>query len=245
MENKMTRKSLNIMLLPVIALTVLFSQKPAHADDITIGASSWYCWWSYTPQHGTGFKPGLLYGPVAGYDFGNNWSVSSIFLTGGLSETADPSDYNQRRYDSDTVLSYKLSRWFKVFGGFKYFRMGFNQGEKTPGLFKSTDEDYVSRGAGLGVGLTLPVTDSLFVLANFSGLYCFGRQKNLDDTRDTGFNSNISLAYYLASLSTTLSGGFRYQYIDSRHKTYTDQNTKVKFYGLTLMAMYHISLDDK
>jgi hypothetical protein len=246
MENIMTQKTLSFLLLPVIVLTIFFSQKPAHAADITVGAASWYCWWGYKPEHGNGgFKPGLLYGPVAGYDFGNDWSVSSIFLTGPLSEKDDSGNYNQRRYDSDTVLSYKLTRWLKIFGGYKYFRMGFNHDKPTPGLFKSTDEDYVSKGAGLGAGLTLPATESLFVLANFSGLYCFGRQKNLDTTRDTGFNSNVSLAYYLSSLSTTLSGGFRYQYLDSKHKTYTNQNTKAKFYGFTLMAMYHISLDDE
>jgi hypothetical protein len=241
-------------LISLLAALCIISSKPAHAAGITVGASSWYAWWQYTPNDNREFDPGLIYGPVVGFDFADKWSLSSVFLTGAVKESGTMSgekyEFYYRRYDSDTVISYNVNRWLKVFGGLKYIRFDYNvTSSKSTPPFGSAEESYSSMGPGIGIGLTLPVTDSLFFLTNFSGMYCFGTYKAYasenDTARDIGFNSNVSLAYHIASMATTISSGFRFQYLDTKYSTNTDYNSKTKFYGITLMATYHLSLDSE
>jgi hypothetical protein len=228
-----------------IAVT-LASSKPAHAADVTVGVSSWYVWWKMNPSAETTLKPGLLYGPALGFDFAEKWSISSVFITGELSESASGYSFYYRRYDSDTVVSYKITRWLKLFAGFKYYRYDFNDEGNSIHPFGNADYHFYSRGPGAGVGLTLPLADSLFLLTNVSGLYCFAvstGDNGSNYSRERGINTSISLAYHITPASTTLSGGFRYQYIANHDKT-TDFVSKTYYYGVTFAALYHFSLDD-
>jgi len=113
---------------------------------------------------------------------------------------------------------------------------------------------HYSYGPGLGIGLTVPVTDSLFLLGNFSVMYLSGNETfdpaptyNKEIT-ETGFNSTVSLAYYAASIATTFALGVRCQYFKTEYenpylsymgKSKTDHST---FYGITFSAVYHFSL---
>ncbi len=226
-----------------VFLGMLFAAAPAQAVGVSAGASTWYAWWSYTPDPGGDFKPGLLYGPVLGIDLAKQWSITGVFLTGSLE---DPM-YKYRRYDSDTVVNYSITRWMKIYGGLKYIRFDYNADGKQPAIFGSADSSYRSMGPGGGIGFMLPLSDSLFAIVNLSGLYCFGKFKEpgtSDDARDIGYNVTAALAWHIASASTTLTLGGRYQYLDSQYDTMKDYDSKTKFYGITFSAVYHFRTGD-
>jgi hypothetical protein len=257
----MKKKALLALLACVVATGVLFTgTAPAHAAGMSVGASTWYWKWNISPEAYRSFEPGLMYGPVLGFDWGKNWSLTSVFLTGTFRMENEMIPWNgyPRRYDSDTTLNYSVLRWLKVFGGFKYMRYDAIAGEdgKTTGIFEGTDMRHYSYGPGLGVGITVPVTGSLFALANISGMYLSGHE-NFDDVpgnmynkdiTETGFNSTVSLAYYAASIATTFALGVRYQYFvteyDSPYLAAVGQPKKdhSSFYGITFSAVYHFGL---
>jgi hypothetical protein len=225
------------LLSTAVVLGLLLAAAPVQAVGVSAGASTWYAWWSYTPDPGGEFKPGLLYGPVLGVDFAKHWSVTGVFLTGSLE---DPM-YKYRRYDSDTVVNYSITRWLKIFGGLKYIRFDYNATGTQPSMFGSADSSYRSMGPGGGIGLMLPLSNSLFAIANISGLYCFAKFREpgaRDDARDIGYNITAALAWHIATASTTLTLGGRYQYLDSQYDT-VDYDSKTKFYGITFSAVYH------
>ncbi len=195
------------------------------AAGMSVGANAWYVQWDRTPSNDTDIDPGLMYGPVAGFDWGRNWSLTSVFLTGNFKAKMPPSsggmELNYRRYDSDTTLNYAVLKWFKMFGGFKYIRYelkGGNLDEFGTVLmpFEGGDIKHTAYGPGAGIGITLPLADSLFVLGNFSVMYLFGKDilpgEPAARFNGTGYNATMGLAYYLDSISTTVTAGVRYQY---------------------------------
>lgn len=247
------------LMVCVVAAGVLFTGTiAAHAAGMSVGASTWYWKWNISPEAERSFEPGLMYGPVLGLDWGKNWSLTSVFLTGTfrMENEMIPWYAYPRRYDSDTTLNYSVLRWLKVFGGFKYMRYDTYAPEtgKTTGLFEDTDMRHFSYGPGLGIGLTLPVSDSFFALANVSAMYLSGREAfenpvmsgNNLEIKETGFNSTVSLAYYAASVATTFSLGVRYQYFLTRYHSDNPgrsvANDHSTFYGITFSAVYHFGL---
>ena len=97
----------------------------------------------------------------------------------------------------------------------------------------------------------------LFGLATLSGLYLFGKDSfvttdmwsspaKLSDVKlaynEYGFNSNISLAYYISDWSTVISLGYRFQYLladykDKDNDVYLDY-IRFIIHGVTLTATY-------
>lgn len=236
------------MIVSMTFLTVTLAQRQVQAVGLTVGAATWYSWWGSTPADGTTYKPGLFYGPVIGFDLNNKWSVSEIFLTGNFSNenpNSIPVSTVFRRYDSDTTVSYNFNRWIKFFGGLKYIRFDYNSNGSKVSVFGGSDLTYSALGPALGAGLTLPISDSLFLLANCSVMYCFGEQTYngvVEKEKDYGFNSSVTLAYYFDSIETTVSAGIRYQYLYSVYEGDYDDNSTT-FYGLTLMATHHFSFN--
>ena len=61
-----------------------------------------------------------------------------------------------------------------------------------------------------------------------------------------GFNSNISLAYYISDYSTVISLGYRFQYLlsDYKDKDNTVSLDYIRFiiHGITLTATYNFSI---
>jgi hypothetical protein len=105
------------------------------------------------------------------------------------------------------------------------------------------DVNQISYGPGMGAGLMVPLADSLFVVANVSGMYLFGLQRDpWADWVEVGFNSALGLAYYIAPISTTVTGGVRYQRFETRA---ADGDTTHDFYGVTLSAVYHFSVGNQ
>jgi len=155
-------------------------------------------------------------------------------------------DINYRRYDSDTTLNYSLFKWLKVFGGVKYMRYDLrDSGAVIPPLGSSNLKHY-TYGPGLGLGLTVPLLESLFALANVSVMRLSGQTSSdgAPNTRcvETGYNVAASLAYYIDSLATTLSLGWRHQYFESNDRNTEGSNNRFTFTGLTFSAVYNFSL---
>ena len=110
----------------------------------------------------------------------------------------------------------------------------------------------------LGLTVTFPIADNLFLLGSFSGFYAFDAGEDVkikisgvEETKrtkykDWGTNSTLSMAYYIPSVSTVISLGGRFQYIETKC---VDDNfpkeiskTKYSIYGMTLTATYSFGL---
>jgi hypothetical protein len=248
----------NAIMIPVLCAAVcavLFAgAAPVSALGMSAGASVMYTTFEMTPTPGEDVNPGLMYGPVLGLDWGKSWSITSVLLTGNFKHNVSESigdDYNERRYDSDTTLNYSINRWLKVFGGFKYSRFdahlssGADDGKYLK-PFEGGNSKYISYGPGGGIGVTLPLADSLFAVGNVSLMYLYGRTsepagmgyENVNYT-DAGFNASLALAYYIDAYATTLSLGGRYQQYTEK---YSDSDYKVRFLGVTVSAIRHFGL---
>jgi len=221
-----------LALAALLAATIVV---PVRADaGVSLGLSSWYAWWDVSPDNDYSVDPKPLFGPVLGVDFAERWSLTSVLLVGTYhaKNDTDP-EYTYRRYDSDTALNCSLSRYFKVFAGFKYMRYDTSSDQL------DRDVKQISYGPGLGIGVTIPISDSLFAIANVSGMYLFGTKKALQsDYYETGVNSALGLAYYIMPIATTITAGVRYQYFETRT---VEDDTNHHFYGVTLSAVWHFS----
>jgi hypothetical protein len=87
-----------------------------------------------------------------------------------------------------------------------------------------------------------------------SGLYLWGKdaveiydpwqlippQSSDVDYKEYGVNSNLSIAYYIAEVSTVISLGGRFQYIYTAYKNNELGLSSIRFtmYGVTLTATY-------
>ena len=222
----------------LIILTTISIIIPAKADavDITVGATTWYAWWD-VKQSGVSMDadPEFLYGPALSVKFNDDFNLTFIYLHGKYDFEIDqggptPEKLKIKRNDSDLALNYRLNDYFKVFAGIKY--MNFKQEFNHRGI-----------GPGLGLSATYPIADNLFLLGTLSGFYLWGKEEDTHDGdtkyKEYGFNSTLSLAYYIASASTTISLGGRFQYIKT---DWSKDNMTHKIYGATLTATYSFSI---
>ncbi len=230
-------------------VTATLMPAKAEAAGMSVGASTWYSKLS-TKSSGTDTLDSewsLMYGPVIGIDFAKDWSLSSVFLTGNYRlEEGLSMAFNYRRYDSDTTLNYSVLKWLKVFGGVKYLRYDIRDSGAVVPPFGSAQSRHYTYGPGLGLGLTVPLHESLFALATVSVMRLSGQtsQEGFPVTRciETGYNVAASLAYYIDSMATTLSLGGRYQYFKSADRNVDYSSTDFTFYGITFAAVYSFSL---
>jgi len=164
-----------------------------------------------------------------------------------------------KRYDADLALNYRLNNYFKIFAGLKYLSYSTNGYMKFPvnsAWYVNTDTDSSSYGPGLGISCTYPITDNIFLLSTLSGFYLWNKNENsfkystvfansftppLKDSTAKyngklyGFNSTLSIAYYIPAISTVISLGGRYQYFID------EDNVTERCYGITLTATYSFS----
>ena len=236
------------ILLSVITLLVLISilmSGKVYAADISIGATTWYSWWDYNSEGegDTDIDPTFLYGPALSVKFNDDFNLTFVYLYGKFDMEEKYEDNGVleiekskiKRSDSDLALNYRLNDYFKVFAGAKYMS------------FWNAGFDHSGIGPGVGLSATYPLSENLFLLGTFSGFYLWGHEedKNGDhdsDFKEYGFNSTLSLAYYIASASTTVSLGGRFQYVKADYDESFKDNLKNKFYGITLTATYSFSL---
>jgi hypothetical protein len=221
----------------------------AYAIGVNVGVNTWYSQWKLTPANNFKSDPALMYGPVLGVDLSKGWSLTSVLLTGNFKiPVPDGNDSrNYRRYDSDTALNYSLFKWLKLFGGVKYMRY---DGKMPDGNLLLPFEDggftHASIGPALGVGVTVPVAESLFALVNFSGMYLRGKEEQSGNPTEkfieSGYNATLSVAYYIASISTTLIAGVRYQYFTMDFNSSTIPESQNRFYGITASVVYNFNI---
>jgi hypothetical protein len=227
-----------------VLLLVLLLAVPVttYAADLSVGGSVWYAWWDESMDDASdpSIDPSFLYGPVIAIGFSPKWSLTAVFLYGAYDMEMSPGDTQSiKRYDSDTALNYSINRYIKLFGGAK--AMGYSW----------KDGSHYGVGPALGIGLTLPLSESLFLLGNLSGLYGFGREEHDEAmgggssaAREAGFNTTLSLAYYIESASTTITLGGRYQWFTIKYVDNSDEfsGASLMFYGVTLSAVYSFEL---
>jgi len=231
-----------LLLLFIIACIGIVIPHKLYATDITVGASTWYSWWDGEFQGDDKIDPAFLYGPALSVKFNDDFNLTFVYLYGkydikGIArDSGDPYKAKLKRKDCDLALNYRLNDIFKVFGGIKYLgasaaAMGF---------------DWYGWGPGLGLSATFPVAENLFLLGTLSGFHLWTKEDGDggdDRGKGYGINTTLSLAYYIAPASTTLSLGGRYQYLDSGYDNSSDDGPpKQKFYGVTLTATYTFSI---
>jgi len=211
------------LLLAIIAIYIgLIIPCKVYAADITVGATTWYAEYKEASDF---LDPTFMFGPVASVKFNDDFNLTFVYLYGQFKDKF-VSGAKMKRQDSDLALNYRLNNYFKLFGGIKYM----NCKSSSPG--NPTYKSY-SYGPALGVSFTYPFIENIFFLATLSGSYLWWNDE--DDTgNEYGYNSTLSLAYYIPSASTVLSIGYRYQrFIDTEYSS-----EKTTFSGLTLTATY-------
>ncbi|MCL1864909.1 MAG: hypothetical protein FWF73_03765 [Spirochaetes bacterium] len=226
--------------LTFITISVIITHK-SYAVDISAGLTGWYAWGEqYNVQTGKvpnsliESDPSLLCGPALSAKFSDDFNLTFVLLYGEFNAQKDDGAKREEakftRIDSDLALNYRLNNYLKVFGGLKYLSYGIVPYNEFQNFILKKINPHKSFGAGLGLSATIPITGNLFGLATLSGLYLFGNDSFvtgdmwsltpvLHDVKlaynEYGFNSNISVAYYISDISTVISLGWRFQYPNS------------------------------
>ncbi len=276
-----------IMAILVAAGAIVLAATPSGAAGLKAGATVWYTWWdganrSISTGAGTPLStlnryhqvPAILYGPVLSVDFNQRWSLSVIFALGtdirARGSYYEPwmSGYHRLgnryfRYDLDPTAAYAFNRYVKVFAGMKlqgYDIDGTSETYYSNRFEKSSPKTkYIAYGPGAGIGLTVPLHENLFVIANVSGLYMrsditrkelitvYGTVGQGNDASSTngrfawnvwGGNANASLAWYVPRASLTFSLGGRYQlfWIQLAGNHVSNRTTSIRYGGVNLFA---------
>jgi len=257
--------------LTAISISIIITHK-VYAVDVTAGATTWYAMSEQYYTQSGGFlindllvksDPAFLYGPTLAIKFNNDFNLTFVFLYGTFDITKDKGiDISKKskyqRIDSDLALNYRLNDYFKVFGGMKFLYYDITPIITDYGTFTIINIDpHISYGAGLGLSATVPIVGDLFVLGTISGLYLWGADKvkigdkdgnnprNIKNSyNEYGINTTLSLAYYIASASTVISLGGRFQYImaDYNDNPICLDSIKFTIYGVTLTATYTFNI---
>jgi len=216
------------------------------------------------------FDPTLFYGPALSVKFNNDFNLTFVYLYSKFNYTEevykDAADTFSveakiKRSDSDLALNYKLHDYFKVFAGAKYMayeiKLAYDDYYRGP---CDSQSKHTSIGPGLGLSSTYPITNNIFILGTVSGFYLFSAGEKFKDNKiydkdrptsmtvgynEYGINTNISVAYYIAEISTVISLGARYQYFITDYYDYEPfliNSIKNKIYGIILTATYTFSI---
>ncbi len=200
----------------------------------------------------------VLFGPSVSLRIDGRWSVAFNFLFGKYTTSADypvlvapylvplNMDLDAYKYDADVLVGFAINEQVKIFFGPKL--QGYSYKISSESLFAALapkiDYTLISAGAGGGVGLTLRVYENLYFLPVLSVFTLVGggvgsSQVGSQTSFALGANAIASLAYYIEQLNTTVSLGFRMQYIYYARKPiegYGDSGDL--FYGIHLSAVY-------
>jgi len=238
----MLKRIMHTPALLILLILTAFAPASLNAADLSVGATAWYTAWDYEDDGSSSieYSPSFLYGPVFALSMTERFSLSFVFLYGEFDMDIGSETMLIKRYDSDLALNYRITDYFKLFLGCKY--AGFTWG---------TDGRHQAIGPGAGISAVIPVGWDFFILGNVSGLYLWGEEgggKATDSdasAREYGFNSNLSLAYYISGASTTISLGGRFQqlhidYYKTEGEAFPDNTSR--FYGVTLTAVYSFNI---
>ena len=261
--NLIRKKSYILTVIAVCCLFIFYGSKNAYALDITAGATSW-CALGEQKSAGADYDtvmesdPALLFGPTMSVKLSKNFNLTFVCLYGKFSykdkDDVSPK-FKSKRSDADLALNYRLNNYFKIFAGMKYLSFDMTQVEYTNGSDTSVnDGKHEFLGCGLGLSATYPIAVNLFLLATLSGFSGWGSEKvdvrglknfSFDaGINDYGINSNLSIAYYIASASTSISLGGRFQYFKTKYEedNFFPVTIKNRIYGITLSAAYSFNI---
>lgn len=236
----------------ILFMMVVFLNSMLYAADLGVGISAWYADWKMerksSTEGGTVNMDEVLYiGPSIAYQFSDNWSTTLVALATPQKYTWEMGTERMelRRYDVDLALNYQINRYIKVFGGGKYLAFAYHN--KTNGK----DGIHHALGPGGGISFTMPLITNVYLLANLSGLYIYGKQQEEQTTGDQsinfyeiGANGSMQLAYYIPSVAVTLAAGYRYQYVESRYTENSSANPDLEhtFKGFTVLLVKSFDL---
>lgn len=208
----------------------------------------------------------VLVAPSVSVKLTPQWSLTCNFLFGRYNAKADylaiwtpyvvplTMNFHAWKYDADFLLGYRMSDVVRFFFGPKF--QGYHYDTDSESLAGSLAPKYefsfFSGGVGGGVAFTFQLyrdlyllpTASLFTLigggsGKGSGFGSLGGEVETQTSFGVGANAMVSLAYYIESISTTVSCGFRMQYLYYFSKpveAYVDDGDF--FYGIHLTAVY-------
>ncbi len=193
-----------------ILAAILVGATPLFPMEYLIGARGGYFIWDHYikdigPQNlkDVGDGDGVLYGPILSALFTPDLSLSASGLFGR--QKADDEVYDKLtqadnsliffntttsfsfttdRIDLDGALSYRLFEYFRVFAGYKYWRLKTTYNSQAiattlSDLFQRAQINNLGirqyfHGPAAGVGFSLPLGEKFFVAANASAIYMRG-----------------------------------------------------------------------
>ncbi|MGQ9843105.1 MAG: hypothetical protein ACUVRK_06010, partial [Spirochaetota bacterium] len=213
------RETMNVFkTIPCILIIIISTS--VHASDLGIGVVGWYADWKMESDHTSKMDPVFYIGPSISYQFSQSWSTAlvALYTASPYKATEDNESTDIKRYDTDLTLNYQLTRFIKFFVGGKYL-----------GFFFSGGKHYTA-GPGGGIGLTIPVIENFYFLANASISYQWGKHEESNESgksgkpcTEYGYNTTAQVAHYAASVGLTTSVGYRYHLIRTKYDT-SDSN---------------------
>jgi len=242
MKNLITKQAENLKII-LLAILLFVPDYSLKAADMSIGATAWYTAWDFEwdSTNDVTYDPDFLYGPVLSLSISPDLNLSFVFLYGSFTQNIEGSSHKTdlNRYDSDLTLNYRINSYFKIFGGVKYVAFTWSESGKHQAI-----------GPGAGISSVYPLGGNFYLLGNLSGMYLRGSEKGgtgsaEDKANEYGFNTSLSLAWYIPSAAVTVSLGGRYQlikidYIDVNGDMPADSISR--FYGATLSAVYSFNI---
>ncbi len=220
--------------------------------------------------------PAFMAGPTVSVGFLDRWSfsVAGAYGTYSTRGTRMPTataivfeETDIRKYDLDTALSYIINSFFKLYAGFKLQGYGYDKTLHqvvSPSTYRwetYKNTTYRSMGPALGIGITVPFGERLFLVWNTNALLLYAWEDTSMDkytfdpalghehyaysgrARLYGANTALSFAYFIPDSRLTVTAGFRYQllrYVQDRSDVgeYNFDGKFDRFYGIVLGAMY-------
>ncbi|HOD15767.1 MAG TPA: outer membrane beta-barrel protein [Spirochaetota bacterium] len=181
-------------------------------------------------------------------------------------------DVSINKYDLDTALNITLNRFVKIIIGVKYQNYSFTKTRlmSMSPTWAEYSRDSVSFNAlsgGFGFGFTFRLVQNLYLIWSLSARYQHPfiilrnntyllistpvipmRNRYMPNYNSVAGNSTLSLAYVIEAISTTITAGFRYQYLYTFGRDMQDLHLSTEsdhFYGVTLAAVYSYQAPEK
>jgi hypothetical protein len=221
---------MNKKFLLIMFMLLFGARSQVWGIDVSAGFTSWYSDWKMKRVNAPEptFETNFMYGPIMSVRLNRSFNIASVFLYGGFTYVEE--NYTIYRFDSDTTLNYRFNKYVKFYTGLKVMGFYWESGH---------NGNHTGLGPGLGIGLTYPVLDKLYITFNFSGIVAWGWHDSNDGRflfNEKGVNTSLNLAYYISPLSSFIIVGYRYQYFYTDYDDYFDAD--MNFYGPTVSFMY-------
>ncbi len=191
-----------------------------------------------------------------------SWKSMNLGATSSMSGVTLPSVFKQvftvKKHDADLLVNVSVLKWLKVFIGPKYqayiireentmFNNFILTSMSPMPIFPVTNPiSFQSFGLGAGLGINFQVVAGLYFISNLSGIYLYGKDFTASSGTLGNQTSNLfggigsaAFAYYIDVMHTTLSAGFKAQYLSYSSTPRTVYTQKYDlFYGPFIAAVF-------